>query len=78
MAQLRGRRLSRPQLHVASVTAWGTGATVALGTVELIVMDLGTQSEIASQNGEYQSSDGLQQLLDEYANIFNTLIRKVP
>jgi hypothetical protein len=59
--------------HVASVTAWGTGA-VEIGTVELIVMDLSSQAEVTSQNREYETTDDLRRALDECANTLMTLM----
>jgi hypothetical protein len=56
-------RLETPT-HVASVTAWGIGP-VEIGTLELIVMDLGTQSEVISRNDEFETHDELRRLLNE-------------
>jgi hypothetical protein len=55
--------------HVASVTAWGTG------TLEFIVLELATQSEVIMSDKEYGTADELRSLLDECANSFNGLIR---
>ena len=53
--------------HLGSLTAWGTG------TVEFIVLDLRTHSEIVSQDVEYATAEALRTLLSKCAAEFERI-----
>lgn len=55
--------------HVGSVTVWGGG------TLEFIVLELATQTEVVMSDKEYQTAGELRRLLDECADSFSSLIR---
>jgi hypothetical protein len=53
--------------HVGSLTAWGAG------TVEFIVLDLRTNSEVISRDVEYVTAEELRTLLNECAAEFERI-----
>ena len=55
--------------HVASITVWGTG------TIEFILLNVSTQSEVVISDKEYSTAEELRSLLEECASTFNTFVR---
>jgi hypothetical protein len=55
--------------HAASVTVWGSG------TLEFIVLELATQSEVVMSDREYGTAEELRSLLDDCAASFGSLVR---
>jgi hypothetical protein len=55
--------------HVGSVTVWGGG------TLEFIVLELATRSEVIMSDKEYRTAQELQSLLDGCADSFSGIVR---